>query len=92
VFGLLACIYLVSYFVMSINGRYEPGVWGLNGPKWYVWAPAGFVHEFEWNGPVMLMYYPLYELDRRYWHRDDDSHSGKYPVNDCGWQSNPTGD
>jgi len=84
VFGLLVCIYMASYFLMSVNGRYEPGVWGLSGPKWYAWAPAGFVQEFRWNDPLILMYYPLYELDRRYWHRDDDSHSGKYPVNDCG--------
>jgi hypothetical protein len=34
--------YPASYALLSIQGDYMPGLWGLDGPKSYSWAPLGF--------------------------------------------------
>jgi len=82
VFCSLLCIYVGVYAILSLEGRYEPAAWGLDHVKWYAWAPRGFVQDFQWSRPLMLTFAPLYYLDTRFWHKEEDSHSGKYPVND----------
>ena len=79
----LLCLYVGTYALLSVNGRYEPAAWGVNGVKWYGWAPAGFVQDFEWSGPLLLAFAPLYALDKRLWHTDCDSDAdcGSYPIN-----------
>jgi hypothetical protein len=74
IFGAISILFLAyagSYLALSLRGRYEPAVIGLNGVKWYHWAPNGFVNEFRWHQGVMLVYYPLYILDIRVWHTSD---------------------
>jgi hypothetical protein len=72
----LACAvaaYVGSYVARSARGRYEPMVIGLNGVKWYDWAPEGFVGEgWKWNETQIWWYYPLWRLDRRFWHKSLD--------------------
>jgi hypothetical protein len=79
---LLIVVYVGSYLSRSVRGRYEPGGIGLGGVKWYEWAPEGFVTDFRWNHRLMLVYYPLYVLDTRYWHTIDKADAGTYPVNE----------
>ena len=87
---LLLLFYVGSYIVLSVSGRYEPSVWGIakvNGsivsaPKWYDWAPRGFVSNLKWRQGMMLFFLPLWELDRFAWHDSDKCWSGKYPVNE----------
>jgi hypothetical protein len=76
------CIYAGVYIGLSLNGRYEPACWGPSGVKWYEWAPAGFVRDYEWNERLMLTFAPLYYLDSRFWHRFvGQSYSGRYAIN-----------
>jgi hypothetical protein len=66
-------LYFCTYTVLSSNGRYEATVFGAGHVKWSTWAPAGFLHDatkFKWNMPVVYIFYPLWNLDRRYWHAD----------------------
>lgn len=78
--GLFA--YIGSYLWRSTQGRYEPAAVGLNGVKWYRWAPSGFVTDFRWNQTLMLVYYPLFFLDTRFWHSREDAYHGRYPINE----------
>lgn len=50
--ALMLCLYVGSYLWLSTHGRYEPAAIGLNGVKWYHWAPSGFVTNFRWNQNV----------------------------------------
>lgn len=81
VVGFTALVYVGVYFGLSVNGRYEPSGWGLNGPKGYAWAPAGFVRELQWNQGVQILFVPLWEVDRFFWHNQNAYHVGKYPIN-----------
>jgi hypothetical protein len=54
---------------------------GLNGVKYYAWAPKGFVSEYHWNSGMVALYYPLYLLDTALWHTSDKSYRSGYPVN-----------
>ena len=77
--------YVGSYVARSARGRYEPMVIGLGGVKWYDWAPAGFVEEYDWkwNDSHVWCYYPLWRLDRRFWHPSiQDAASTAYPVDE----------
>jgi len=66
----------------SSRGRYEPAVIGLGGVKWYDWAPQGFVTDFRWNNDlVRFYYYPLWRLDRRFWHKPIHGPGVNYPIN-----------
>ena len=76
----LILIYVGSYCVLSIGGRYEPGLIGLGGVKQYSWAPRGFVAGFVWQRRPMMLYAPLYFFDERYWHTPEKVDSGRYPV------------
>ena len=80
---MLLVIYAGVYVVLSANGRYEPAVLRLNHVKWYSWAPAGFVHDYDWNSGMLRVFLPLWYLDVRLWHLDvRPGYSGPYPIND----------
>jgi hypothetical protein len=71
------------YSILSICGRYEPAAWGLNGVKWYNWAPYGFVGDkYKWKKYMIIVFLPLWTIDRFYIHSIDDAYSGKYPINE----------
>ena len=85
----LACAlaaYVGSYVARSARGRYEPMVIGLGGVKWYDWAPEGFVGDgWEWNETQIWWYYPLWQLDRRFWHQPLDGslwRDPSYPIDE----------
>jgi hypothetical protein len=79
----LCAMYVLSYSALSVSGRYEPAAWGTNGVKWYSWAPAGFVRskDLAWRRHTLLMFYPLYRLDTKFWHTEAKMFTGKYPAN-----------
>lgn len=79
-FVLVLSAYIGSYLLLSLNGIYEPGSIGLNGVKSYSWAPRGFVTDYKWHRGLMVSYFPLYLMDRRYWHTPDKANSGMYRV------------
>jgi hypothetical protein len=82
--GIVAA-YVGSYVARSSRGRYEPTTIGLGGVKWYNWAPAGFVEEYEWKWDEARnwCYYPLWRLDRRFWHPSlDGSEKTIYAVDE----------
>jgi hypothetical protein len=60
--------YVVSYIVLTIQGRYEPAVTNAGHVMWYDWAPRGFVRGDHWNTRLMYFYAPLYLLDWHLWH------------------------
>jgi hypothetical protein len=78
---LLIALYIVVYISISMHGRYEPAFIGCNGVKQYDWAPSGFVNNYKWNTFMLKLFFPLHAIDLRYWHKTDDSYSGKYPIN-----------
>jgi hypothetical protein len=82
VLGFIVLLYLGSYALLSSRGRYEPTATGLNGVKWYAWAPSGFVENFRWSPNLMRVYLPLYVLDCRFWHASDQAEDGGYPINE----------
>lgn len=81
--GLMAFsgAYCAIYLVLTLQGRYEPAAWGLHGPKWYQWAPWGFVREMRWRETLVLVFLPLWEADRFLWHTSELAYSGRYPAN-----------
>jgi len=74
--------YTGSCVSRSLRGRYEPEVIGLGGVKPYAWAPEGFVNEYQWNMSLARFYYPLWQLDFRFWHTPAEAWNGDYPVNE----------
>lgn len=80
--GLILLFYVGSYALLSSHGRYEPAAFGLNGVKWYAWAPSGFVENFRWSPNLIRVYLPLYALDCRFWHTWDEAEDGVYPINE----------
>lgn len=83
-FALITVVggYILSYLVLSLQGRYEPSAIGLNGVKWYQWAPSGFVTDFRWNRSMSTGFLPLHFLDTKLWHTADSAYSKRYPVNE----------
>jgi len=73
--------YVGSYIILSVQGRFEPAAFGLNGVKAYIWAPRGFLSHFRWNQTLRAAYMPIYWLDTRFWHTMDDAYTDRYPVN-----------
>jgi hypothetical protein len=73
--------YVGSYLVLSARGCYEPAGIGLNGVKWYAWAPSGFVVHYNWRR-WPIIYFPLWSLDMHVWHTDAKAKSGRYPVDE----------
>jgi len=82
VLGLNMLLYVGSYALLSSCGRYEPACIGLNGVKWYEWAPSGFVENFRWSPNLLRVYLPLYWLDSRFWHSSDRAEDGVFPINE----------
>jgi hypothetical protein len=58
--AVVISVYAGSYLVLSMNGRYEPAVIGINYVKFYQWAPKGFVDHYRWRRGWIYFYYPLY--------------------------------
>ena len=82
-------LYVVIYAIMTLGGAYAGNVYGLRAgpkgeaieaPKGYSWAPLGFEVDGEWNIALMITFAPLYWLDTRFWHTDDLSYRGIYPI------------
>ncbi len=44
------------------------------------WTPSFVGHENVFNDLILLPYWPLCTLDRKYWHLSDDAFNGKYPL------------
>ncbi len=86
IFGItlltLLLIYIGSYALLSSGGCYEPAAIGLNGVKWYGWAPRGFVDHYRWKRWPGILYVPLYVLDIRAWHANAYAAPGRYPVDE----------
>lgn len=79
----LAALYIGSYLVLSLQGRYEPSVVGGNGVKRFQWAPRGFVTDFlRWDRTMSAVYFPLHFLDTSLWHTPDLARSERYPANE----------
>lgn len=68
IFGLIL-FYFLAYALLSCNGSYKPLGWALGGGRVDFWVPAGFILENgENNKALYIIYYPLLDLDRTYWH------------------------
>ena len=71
VLSLSLGIYVLSYVVLSSFGAYAPAAVGLNGIKWYAWAPVGFYSptSSKWlHTPLRIIYAPLSMADDHFWH------------------------
>ncbi len=44
------------------------------------WTPSFLGHENVFNDLILLPYWPLCNLDRKYWHLSDNAFNGKYPL------------
>src|SRR3954469_24753330 len=83
--GVCLGLYVLTYLVFSPFGAYAPSILGLNGPKFYHWAPPGFydpVRE-KWIHPELRIFYaPLDMIDHRIWHnhRFPEATDPSYPV------------
>ena len=88
--------YLVIYCSLSKYGSYEPidcdishygsarshllGGSIVVGAK-YQWGPYGFVNnKYMWNKPLVVLFTPIWEIDKLYWHSPDLIHYGQYPI------------
>lgn len=79
--GAALAVYLGTYVGLSLQGRYEAIFWGLGHVKARAWIPRGFETDGEWNVGMVYAFFPVYHLDRKYWHTDGEADSGRYPVN-----------
>ncbi len=72
-FLVFLMVYVGSYAALSINGNYYPATIGLQGEKVFNWSPAGFSSkkEYRWNHTMILLYLPLWEVDRFWIHPID---------------------
>jgi hypothetical protein len=93
---VLLALYPVSYIVVSRNGYYDPGPLGLSqGPDdtitfcskfGYRWHPFdGLCQPGNFSGApdkalLSTFYYPLLLLDRKWWHTEGRSETGRFPV------------
>jgi hypothetical protein len=78
----LLVTYVGVYLILSANGCYEPGTRGIDGVKWYSWAPVGYVRGDRWNDSMMWTFAPLYFADARLWHPHvRPGYSGPHPIN-----------
>jgi len=76
-FWLLIIFYLCSYFVLTIKGSYMPLVVGMDGVKTWSWEPLGFRDaKGKRHLGLCVFYIPLYWLDTRIWHTDNDGLDG----------------
>jgi hypothetical protein len=76
-------IYILTYAVLSLCGRYQPIAVGIDHVEEYAWAPFGFYDKSHpwvgpvksptdqpkgWSGFVGVFFCPLWELDKHYFH------------------------
>ncbi|MEZ5327350.1 MAG: hypothetical protein R3F19_20055 [Verrucomicrobiales bacterium] len=91
--GAVFLLYAASYCVLSVNGHYQPFLFGLvqvpdgtaiMAPKGggYRWSPKMLFSNDGSPRFLAYIYTPLYVLDFRLWHTDDLVHSGDYRVKD----------
>lgn len=80
IIGIGALVYCSYYFYLSKTGRFEPEAIGLNGVKWYGWAPKGFVDKFKWKNSRLTFFYGLWLMDAHLWHTEQALYHGKYPI------------
>jgi hypothetical protein len=81
--SLALAAYVGSYVALSLQGRFEPTIFGLGYAKSYDWMPAGF-YDPEADPPrkpLLYIYLPLWLLDRYFWHTEADLEMERYPVN-----------
>ena len=64
--SLLVALYVGSYLVLTMNGRFEVGT--ISAGITYEWAPRGFVTGGRWKLNYIRFYFPLYQLDVNFWH------------------------
>ncbi len=75
--------YTLLYIALSLNGRYEPSIIGLNGVKCYDWAPKGFVRDYKWSSAMMRTFSLYHMLDNQLWHKYGSLEEiGHRPVNE----------
>ena len=69
---VVVLVYLGSYLAITIVGSYRMGPIGLLGPLGpYRWYPRGFFDKYDRLRPAIAYpYLPLWETDRRFWHKD----------------------
>jgi hypothetical protein len=79
---VLLLVYFGSYVALSAGGCYEPASIGLNGVKWYAWAPHGFVEDYKWKRWPTLIYVPLLLLDYWLWHPSGNPPPKQYPIDE----------
>ena len=85
--------YVASYFWISADGHYAPIVYGIADgpgetvrkvPKGYIWHPLG-KRQFGAPGKLTYLgwiYFPLWQIDRIYWHQDDGWIGMDYPISE----------
>jgi len=78
---VVLAVYVGSYAILSLSGKFVPGCVGTGGVKWYYWMPRGFMRN-QRTVLAYLFYYPLHYLDLRYIHSDDKAYRGGYPRQD----------
>jgi hypothetical protein len=79
---ILFALYVGSYLAISAGGCYEHKPLSSKSVEPFQWAPCGFVTEYRWNVATMRIYYFLWVLDRRLWHKDENAFSGVYPIDE----------
>jgi hypothetical protein len=77
-------LYVGSYALLSYQGQYVPGAWGLGWVKWYIWAPRGFASGpmgTEHNRSMQVVFLPLWWIDMQLVHKSDQVPHERYPIN-----------
>jgi hypothetical protein len=75
-FSCSLAIYVLTYSILSLGGRYEPSIVGTFGVEQYWWAPVGFYNNkhpagnLGWNNAMCYAFLPLWWLDNSYVHND----------------------
>jgi hypothetical protein len=74
-------VYVFSYWMLSIRGRFEIEAVGMKGPKGWIWAPAGYP-DFPTSGDItwQRLYHPLWVMDCQFWHNDKKTGHPGYPI------------
>ena len=88
---IVISVYISSYTVLSINGVYTPGTWGLQSyqtyggmaPKDWIWMPKGFMNDDDSiRQGMIIMYFPCYIFDRRFVHSEYWPTRGIHPIDE----------
>jgi len=76
---ILGGLYCCTYLALTFNGAYKPSAIGIQGNVMEQrWAPLGFYNanagqngKLGWNKYMMLIFFPLWELDTQIAHRNE---------------------